>query len=406
MSDICIHENSIAHLKFTVSWRDETGSHSAIQHVEKFNVWRDVDLLPDQLKKDILFKSVGKGKSHIFHSGELLPEWKSSQLVTLPIINFSGRLSNGVVVEPVAGRYFPRGWIKGVNDVYSDNMFPVRLVEVGNENIVVDFNHPLANFDLKLEVEIVDIFPPSDEHGGRCNDIVQDFLCYGPGMQMTFKDTATDLSVERGFERIDEDADDIFYQKERKVHHLDAHARKTISELYASVIKPGSRVLDLMSSWESHIPQGIEDINVSGLGMNELELLANPALTDYLVHDLNELPVIPCQDESFDVVLCAASVEYLTHPIKVFEEIKQVLKPGGVCMMTFSNRWFPTKSISLWSDLHEFERVGLVMEYFRQSGWDADINTLSSKGLHRPVDDPHYAKTQISDPVYAVWCEK
>ena len=406
MQNISIHENSITHLKFTAQWSDETGTHSAIQHVEKFNVWRDIDLMPVPLKNDILFHSVGKGESHLFSSGEIVPAWQSAQLITLPLKNFSGRLSNGLVIRPRAGRFYPKGWIKGVKDVYSENMFPVRLVEIRDDEIVVDFNHPLATRDIKLDVEIIDIFPPSDEHGGRCTDFIQEFLCNGPGMQMAVKGTSTDLIVEGMFERVDENGDEIFYQKERRVHHLDALARKSISELYASAIKPDSRVLDLMSSWESHIPEGIQGIKVSGLGMNEVELQANHALDDYLVHDLNEEPLLPYQNESFDVVVCTASVEYLINPLKVFEQIKRVLKPGGLCIMTFSNRWFPTKSIMLWSELHEFERVGLVMEYFRQSGWEADINTLSSKGLHRPVDDPHYAKTQISDPVYAVWCHK
>jgi len=416
MNDICIHENSIAHLKFTAQWSDQAGSHTAIQHVEKFNIWRDIDLLPEPLKNDILHHSVGKRESHTFTSGEIVPAWKSSQLITLPLQNFYGYLpagrlpnrclTNGSGVMPRAGRFYPKGLIKGVNGVYSENMFPVRLVEVRGDEIVVDFNHPLATQDIKLDVEIIDIFPPSDEHGGRCTDIVQEFLCNGPGMQMPSKDTPTDFNVESVFDRVDENADEVFYQKQRKVHHLDAHARKTISELYASAIKPGSRVLDLMSSWESHIPESIESIKVSGLGMNEAELKANPVLDDYLVHDLNKDPLLAYKNESFDSVICTASVEYLINPLKVFEQIKRVLKPGGLCYMTFSNRWFPTKSIMLWSELHEFERIGLVSEFFRQSGWEGDVNTLSSKGLHRPVDDPHYENTQISDPVYAVWCHK
>jgi len=406
MNDIYIQENSIAHLKFTAQWVNETGSHIAIQYVEKFNVWRDIDLLPQPLIKDILKHPVGKGESHLFSSGEIVPSWKPERLITLPINNFSGRLTDGSFVKPRAGRFYPKGWIKGVKGVYSENMFPVRLVDVREDEVVVDFNHPFAQQDIRLDVEIIDILPPSDEHGGRCSDIVQDFLCNGPGMQMPFKDTSTDFINEGVFDRIDENSDTIFYQKERKVHHLDAHARKTISDIYASAIKPGSCVLDLMSSWESHIPDDIEDITVSGLGMNESELQSNPVLEDYFVHDLNKEPLIPYHDETFDVVICTASVEYLINPVKVFEQIKRVLKSGGLCIMTFSNRWFPTKSIKLWSELHEFERVGLVMEYFSQSGWKGDLNTLSSRGLHRPVDDPYYAKNQTSDPVYAVWCNK
>jgi len=406
MNEICIHENSIAHLKFTAQWSNDTGEHKAIQHVEKFNVWRDVDLLPVALKQDVLHKPLGVGENHHFSSGDVVAAWQSSQRYKLPLKNFYGLLPNGTLVKPKAGRFYPKGWIKGVNDVYKDNMFPVRIIEVSDTEFVVDFNHSLSSYDINLNVEIIDIFPPSDEHGGRCNDIVEEFLGNGPGMQMPVNDAPTDFNLDTTFERVDELDDDVFYVKERKVHHLDAYARKTISDIYANAIKPGDHVLDLMSSWESHIHDDIENIKVSGLGMNGIELQANPMLDDYQLYNLNKDPLIPYANDTFDVVICTASVEYLTNPLKVFKQINRVLKTGGKCIMTFSNRWFPSKAILLWSEIHEFERLGLVMEYFKQSGWQGDINTLSSKGLHRPIDDPHYAKTQVSDPVYAVWCTK
>jgi len=406
MNDICIHENSIAHLKFTAQWQDDIGKHTAIQHIKKFHIWRDMDLLPQPLLNDILHHPVGKGELHIFKADELVPARQKEKLVTLPIKNFNDRLKSGESVQPRAGRFYPMGWFRGVNGIYSENMFPARLVEMTENNIVVDFNHPLAGQELVLGVEILEIFPPSDEHGGRCTDVIEEFLGHGPGMQVPFNDTSTDFIVDSVFERVDESSDEVFYKNERKVHHLDAYARATICDIYSGFVKPGYEVLDLMASWESHIPEGITDVKVTGLGMNEIELQSNPVLNEHVIHDLNNQPLLTYTDESFDLVICTASVEYLTNPLTVFEEIKRVLKPGGQCIITFSNRWFPSKSIKLWSEMHEFERLGLVIEYFKQSGWDKGINTFSSKGLHRPVDDPHYAQTQISDPVYAVWCQK
>jgi SAM-dependent methyltransferase len=285
-------------------------------------------------------------------------------------------------------------------------MFPVRIVDIYQDTISVDFNHPLARHDLDIGVEIVDIFPPSDEHGGRCSDAIETTLANGPGMQLPVPETATDFFVENAIRRIDEDTDDVFYQQPRMVHHLDANARYTISKLYGELIKPGSRVLDLMASWESHLPTDLVDVDVSGLGMNHDELQANPQINNSLVHDLNTSPTVPYDDGMFDAVICTASIEYLINPIKVFEEVRRTLKPGGVCIISFSNRWFPSKAIALWSEMHEFERMGLVMEYFRHSGWQGDVDTFSNRGLHRPEDDPHYAQTQMSDPVYAVWSYK
>ncbi len=406
MNDLCIHPYSLAHVKFFAHWQDDIGEHTAIHHVEKFNVWRDIDLLPQPLINDIMDQPVGRGSTHSFKAGEILPIWQSSQRVTVPAKNFTGRFSNGQPIQPRVGRFYPKGMISGINNVYSENMFPTRVVEIDVKEIVLDYNQPLAGQPIDLEVEIVDIFSPVDEHGGRCNDVIQDMLTNGPGMQIPYQGTATDFFVKGAFDRIDETTDSNFYQQERKVHHLDANARQSIAELYGKLISNGGKVLDLMASWESHLPQSLNDIQLSGQGMNEAELKANPQLGDYCLHDLNQNPVMPYENESFDAVICTASVEYLIQPLKVFAEIRRILRPGGQCIMTFSNRWFPTKSIALWAEMHEFERVGLVVEYFRQSGWVGKINTLSSRGLHRPVDDPHYAKTQISDPVYAVWSQK
>jgi len=161
VNDMRIHENSIAHVKFTAKWNNESRSHTAIRHVEKFNVWRDIDLLPEQLKKDVLHQPVGKGGDHKFTSGNVVSAWQSTNLFTLPLKNFYGVLPK--LVEPKAGRFYPKDWIKGVKDVYFGNMFPVRVVEVTDNEITVDFNHSLSSYDINLNVEIMDIFPPSDD---------------------------------------------------------------------------------------------------------------------------------------------------------------------------------------------------------------------------------------------------
>jgi FKBP-type peptidyl-prolyl cis-trans isomerase 2/SAM-dependent methyltransferase len=405
-NECVVHENSIVHLKLTASWKDDSGQHTVVQHIEKFNVWRDMDLLPETILKDLLHQEVGKSEKHHFVAGEFYLKWSPKLVKELPLKNFNGRLRSGEVVQPRTGRYYPKGWISGVEGVYSENMFPVRIVDIYQDTISVDFNHPLARHDLDIGVEIVDIFPPSDEHGGRCSDAIETTLANGPGMQLPVPETATDFFVENAIRRIDEDTDDVFYQQPRMVHHLDANARYTISKLYGELIKPGSRVLDLMASWESHLPTDLVDVDVSGLGMNHDELQANPQINNSLVHDLNTSPTVPYDDGMFDAVICTASIEYLINPIKVFEEVRRTLKPGGVCIISFSNRWFPSKAIALWSEMHEFERMGLVMEYFRHSGWQGDVDTFSNRGLHRPEDDPHYAQTQMSDPVYAVWSYK
>ncbi len=404
-SELTVHEHSLAHVKFTARWHDTSGEHTAIQHVEKFNVWRDMDLLPRELVNDILHQPVGQGEPHTFARGELLPGWQQTSCVTVSRQNFRGRLPGGQPVEPRTGRYYPAGWFGGVNGVFSENMYPARVVEIKGDDIVVDFNHPLSSQNIELDVEIIDILPPVSEHGGRCSDMIETLLNHGPGMQMPLAARETEFLVDTAFDRVDDNNDTDFYQRERLVHHLDANARQIINELYADKLQQGWRVLDLMSSWESHTPAELE-LSLSGLGMNEAELKANPQLSDYTLHDLNEDTALPYADESFDAVICTASVEYLTHPLQVFAEVKRILRPGGRFIVSFSNRWFPTKVIALWPEMHEFERIGLVMTYFRKSGWQGAVNSFSCRGLQRPEGDPHFAQTQVSDPVYAVWGEK
>ena len=102
-----------------------------------------------------------------------------------------------------------------------------------------------------------------------------------------------------------------------------------------------------MSSWVSHYPDDLESERVAGLGMNAEELAENPQLTEWVVHDLNADPVLPYGDGEFDVVTIAVSVQYLTRPLEVFREIGRVLRPGGGCIVSFSNRCFPTKAVWL-----------------------------------------------------------
>jgi SAM-dependent methyltransferase len=145
---------------------------------------------------------------------------------------------------------------------------------------------------------------------------------------------------------------------------------------------------------------------MAGVGLNAYELEKNAQLTDRHVQDLNQDPALDFPDSHFDVVICTVSVEYLTDPISVFSEVARILRPGGRFVVTFSNRWFEPKAIAIWKELHEFERMGLVLEYFRKSGQFHQLQTYSIRGLGRPVQDKYYMQLPYADPVYAVWGEK
>lgn len=172
----------------------------------------------------------------------------------------------------------------------------------------------------------------------------------------------------RFFLREDSSADRFFYEVPRLVTHIDDVTIEALTGLYRDTLPPGGRVLDLMSSWVSHLPPEAGYARVAGLGMNAEELRANPRLTDYAVRDLNAGPTLPYADASFDAVVCAVSVQYLTRPVEVFAEVSRVLAPGGLCLVAFSHRMFPTKAVTVWKALGAQDRVRLVATYLALAG--------------------------------------
>lgn len=209
------------------------------------------------------------------------------------------------------------------------------------------------------------------------------------------------------FSRLDEGDDRAFYSLDRFVSHLDSLALSTVEKIIGDlVVEDRPVILDLMAGWDSHIPEGIRAARLVGLGLNENELQKNKALTEYRIHDLNENPTIPFPDRTFDMVLNTVSVDYLTHPLRVFEEVIRVLKPGGLFLVIFSNRMFPEKAVKIWREANEEERVLLVEDFFREAGKFEKPELFISKGKPRPKDDKYAYLGIASDPLYAVFADK
>lgn len=196
--------------------------------------------------------------------------------------------------------------------------------------------------------------------------------------------------------------DAAFYAAPRQVSHLDAAARQVWRDFTGCFVRDGMAVLDLMASCDSHLPENARPAEVVGLGMNAAELDANPRLTTRVIHDLNAAPALPFADARFDLALCALSIEYLVRPETVLGEVRRVLKLGGTCMISFSERWFPPKAVNPWPTLAPFARVAWVVRHLQRAGF-ADLHTESLRGLPRPADDKYSAQTRFADPLYAVW---
>ncbi len=212
---------------------------------------------------------------------------------------------------------------------------------------------------------------------------------------------------EQAFSRMDESDDREFYRTDRFVSHLDSVALGTVERIIGDlVIEESPVILDLMAGWDSHIPKTIKPAKVVGLGLNENELRKNRDLTEFVLHDVNQNPVLPFPNDTFDAVINTVSVDYMTQPVPVFEEVARVLKPGGIFLVFFSNRMFPLKAVKIWRESSEKKRVDLVNDFFSRTPAFEETMHFVSKGKTRPKDDKYAEATPFSDPVYVTYVEK
>ena len=195
------------------------------------------------------------------------------------------------------------------------------------------------------------------------------------------------------FRRQDEAPDEQFYRQPRFVTHIDDGAIGAVTGLYRDVFPAGGRVLDLMSSWISHLPPEVEYAQVVGLGLNRAELERNPRLSGVVIQNLNTTPLLPFPGASFDAAGITVSVDYLTRPVEVLRDLGRVLVPGGPVAISFSNRCFPSKAVAIWHTLSDTGRLELVQRYLEEAGnWSAIQQLdLSPVKNGRRTGDPLYA---------------
>ena len=171
------------------------------------------------------------------------------------------------------------------------------------------------------------------------------------------------------FERADDEIDDVFYEHPRMVAHVDEATLLSLTDFYRNFVPAHADVLDLMSSWISHLPQELALSRVAGLGMNAQELAANTQLTEWCVQNLNRNPVLPYADGSFDRAMIVVSIQYLTQPVDVLRSVFRVLKPGGAVAIAMSHRLFPTKAIAAFQGMQRDDKMKLVGYCLQQSGF-------------------------------------
>ena len=198
------------------------------------------------------------------------------------------------------------------------------------------------------------------------------------------------------FRRMDESDDRLFYTQPRLVVHIDDHAIASIGRYFSEALPENGVILDLMSSWRSHLPSDFHAERVVGLGMNDVEMRENPQLDEYVVHDLNAVPILPFDDAVFDAAMVTVSIQYMTSPVEVFADVRRILKDGAAFHVLYSNRMFPTKAVAVWQSLDDNRRGQLIGSYFTSSGGWEDLSLYDIS--------PNTAT--YSDPVYVVAARK
>lgn len=396
-----IDRNSLATIEFELEWKSTDARHTERYLGRKVNIWRDI--FPPRMEDALKGLSAGDKVVFEYAPGELVPRRSEKQVFHLSLCDFRQMDFGGRTILPHYGRFYPCGLLRRVRGVFPQNVNPFRITERNESELVVDTNPPLSSVPVRLTARVHNVVQKHSDTGGRLTDWAETLCSSGPGMQVPVNGRPTDFALDapQSFSRLDEKNDAEFYAQPRITGHIDAQAATFVTEEYMKRLTPGMKVLDLMSSCESHLPHDV-NLDVVGLGMSESEMQANSRLTAAHVHDLNADPALPFETASFDAVIISLSIEYLTSPQAVLAEVRRVLRPGGVVLVSFSNRWFPTKVTNLWLELHEFERMGLVTQLLSEAGDFGGFETVSIRNWWRPEDDPHIRETWISDPVYIV----
>lgn len=383
-----------------VKWKHNGVNHTDCFGNQQINFYRDC--FPGTFRDVFEESEPEKTITLDINVNDLIPLENDYSVINIKHSQFNRLFIKKRSIVPSTGRFYPKGVLLGQPGIFKANMTPFRMVEIDESHLKVDLRHPMAGKKISLNLNIENLKSNNTEKGGSCNDWIGNILD-GIGMKARYNETPTDFFTKDSFKRFDEKPDSRFYGVPRFVNHLDDTAIKMIRNQYGKILKPDTKVLDLMSSWTSHLPENHDFQKVTGLGLNEEELKRNERLTDYIVHDLNRSAPVPLETNGYDAVICTVSIEYLIHPFETFKEITRILRPGGIFAVAFSNRWFSPKAIKLWEELHEFERVGLVLEFFLRTGFFENIETYSMRGLERPPNDKYYRERLFSDPVFMVW---
>nr|WP_321257718.1 class I SAM-dependent methyltransferase [uncultured Pseudodesulfovibrio sp.] len=353
---ITFKDTTIGALEFTVRWE-----HNNIQHEEwflgrKFNPVNDV--FPRGMRESLEGKGVGDSVTITYEPRMCIPRHKESMVQTFDLDRLRPKTIQGESIVPREGRFYPQGHINGLLDVYPDTLTPFRLTQIDDETFTADRNHPLSTIPVTITATIQYMEERGTGTYGSLTHWREKICDWGPGMQATHDDEPTDFFHPAFFDR--KATEDTPFSPPP----VDVTAKQNLENAYARFIKPDMRVLDFSMGTER--PQG-----------------------------------------KFDAAICTFSVEYMHRPVDIIRYVSHFLEPGAPIVIGFSNTFDESNVIQGWKEMHEFERMGLVLEYLRFTKLDNEAGTLSFRNDWRQKDDPLFRETKgVSDPIYVVYGHK
>eukprot|EP00640_Fibrocapsa_japonica_P000093 CAMPEP_0113938004 /NCGR_PEP_ID=MMETSP1339-20121228/4449_1 /TAXON_ID=94617 /ORGANISM="Fibrocapsa japonica" /LENGTH=546 /DNA_ID=CAMNT_0000940931 /DNA_START=71 /DNA_END=1711 /DNA_ORIENTATION=+ /assembly_acc=CAM_ASM_000762 len=178
------------------------------------------------------------------------------------------------------------------------------------------------------------------------------------------------------FERLNNDADGDFYKVARMEEIFDQEAGELLVGHHARYHKDGDRVLEIGASFKSYLPTNISYASVVGLGMQMEEMNKNEMLTERVAQDLNQDVTLPFEDDSFDHIVIANTIEFMVKPKELYREMQRVLRPGGLLNVAFTHgsflKAYEPKKINLWKQMNDAQHMWILASFMKFSsarGW-------------------------------------
>lgn len=351
------NDNALGSLEFTVHWEKDGRSHEECFLGRRFNPVNDI--FPRGMREALEGKRVGESVTITYEPRMCIPRHRESLVRTLPLHRLRPKTVQGKPIIPCVGRFYPQGHINGITDVYPDTLTPFRLTELTKTTFTADCNHPLARIPITITATIQHLEPRDVGTYGSLTHWREKTCDWGPGMQAMLDGAPPDFFLPFFFARLDATTEPF------RPPRLDAAARANIDRTFGRFLADDMRIL-------------------------------SPTVS---------APVRP--EGQYDALTCVCFMEYQTEPVAFLRYMLPHLAPGAPVLVAFSHSHDERRVIEGWTKLHEFERMGLVLEYLRQAGLDTGAGTVSIRNDWRDTGDPVFLeKKGVSDPVYVVYGHK